>query len=97
MATSDNTLTMRQQERKVLQQRIEKTACQIEDMLTRLLEGIGNMTPSEWDSLMAEYHTALRRKETDEDRLKLINSKAKLTDEERSRTQTKVYKNKYKY
>lgn len=97
MATSDNTLTMRQQERKVLQQRIEKTTCQIEDMLTRLLEGIGNMTPSEWDSLMAEYHTALRRKETDEDRLKLINSKAKLTDEERSRTQTKVYKNKYKY
>lgn len=94
---SENTLTLRRQERAALEQRIRQTDRQITDLSDRLMDGLDSLSSSQWDALLAQYNAALRRKEADEERLHQLNSKAKLTDEERERTQKKMYQSKYKY
>ncbi|MEG1007977.1 MAG: hypothetical protein RSO15_17115 [Bacteroides sp.] len=97
MAISNNNLSLRKLETKRISERMSETAKRIDTITDRLYNGSGHIPASEYDDLLAEYHTALRRYELDEIYLEQLNSKAKLTDEERERTNKKYYKGNYKY
>ncbi len=96
MAISTNTLSLRKQEVKRISLRMAETTTEIDRLLDRLY-GFGNIPVSEYDDLVAEYHAALRRYDLDEIYLSQLNSKAKLTDEERERTNKTDYKRNYRY
>lgn len=96
MAISTNTLSLRKQEVKRISLRMAETTTEIDRLLDRLYD-FGNIPVSEYDDLVAEYHAALRRYDLDGIYLAQLNSKAKLTDEERERTNKTDYKRNYRY
>ena len=97
MGLSNNNLSLRKLETKRISERMSETAKRIDAITDILYNGSGHIPASEYDDLLAEYHTALRRYELDEMYLEQLNSRANLTEEERKRTNKKDYKGNYKY
>lgn len=95
--SSTTNLTFRKQEIKRISERMKQTAQAIDEMDERLREGFDSLKPTEYDALLAQYHSALHRYDLDEEYLEQLNSKGKLSKEELKRTSKKEYKNNYRY
>ncbi|MEG1926408.1 MAG: hypothetical protein RR415_11760 [Ruthenibacterium sp.] len=94
---STTNLTFRKQETKRISERMKQTEQEIDQLSERLHAGMGDITPSVWSEMLAQYYSALRRYELDETYLEQLNSKGKPSKEELKRTSKKEYKNNYRY
>lgn len=95
--SSPTDLTFRRQEIKRIKERMKETEQAIDELTERLHSGSGDLKASDYAALVSEYHSALRRYETDEAYLEQLNSKGKPSREELKRTSKKDYKNNYRY